>query len=250
MKISPKSCYFNKKANVAICFLLVVFTVFQCRGMQIPSERLKSTENTMIYSLEPGSFYLKFRIPHNKQTFPFAKDRFMKISASLLLQKEGLTDKTIRVLGERDVTESIFPAVSRGKVLYIITMRPDQVSPFTRIYRSSFYIFWDGDSLNFVFVEVEQNLDFQNQFVPRDWNNPGMFEIKPLEAVALLEQGEFIHHKINNQVYGNWLKIPREMPVEEDSLEERLNRLKILYEKGLIDEKSYRKKIEELLKNL
>ena len=240
-------------ADFIIRLLLLSLFYFQCQGFSPSSpERILIRDNTAIYSVAAKQFFQKNKLEFFNQDFPLTKQTFSKIVSSLIVEKQALTDRKIRILSDTDVIEEVFTALQKNKILYIITMRPDPLSPYTRIYRNSFYCFSDGNSLNFVFGEIEQNIDFQNQYSSRDWNYLQLFAIQPLKATVVLEKEFYILNEIDNKVYNNWLKVPyvKTNSQTDDSLAEKLNKLKILYEKGLIDEKSYRKKVEQLLEDL
>ncbi|MCC5815030.1 MAG: SHOCT domain-containing protein [Leptospira sp.] len=160
--------------------------------------------------------------------------------------------------------------------LFFVWKVDDSLDPYTRIQRTSFYLFCEKDSLSIIIGEWKRDIVFQNQYTWSEWITASRFTYDNPEKQRLFIIDSFQDRVQFNaerkagetKVYQDWVNIYREKvpadkqvpkltgdskPTSEESkskLSERLQTLEDLKKKGLIDEREYKEKRKELLDSL
>jgi hypothetical protein len=160
--------------------------------------------------------------------------------------------------------------------LFFVWKEDDSLSPYTRIQRTSFYLFCEKDSLSIIIGEWKRDIVFQNQYTWSEWitashfvyENPEKQRLFIIESFQDRVQFNAERNAGETKVYQDWVNVYREKvpidkqvpiitgeskPTSEKSnskLSERLQTLEDLKKKGLIDEREYKEKRKELLDSL
>ncbi|XDD50209.1 SHOCT domain-containing protein [Leptospira sp. WS92.C1] len=149
-----------------------------------------------------------------------------------------------------------------------ILKKEDSINPGRRIRRSVFLLYSTADSFHFVFLELNQFIDFQTPYSFQDWANYSLSEsnIRPSLEVFIPDSaiGTISYFKAENSnesvkyhIFTKFNPVKDSNFTKEETrnspfkdTEKRLLELKSLYDKKLISEEEYKKKREEILKSL
>lgn len=183
------------------------------------------------------------------------------------------------------VVKDIVSPANEGKTFFLIVKEEDPLSPYSRIFRTTFYMNRDGNSLQMVFGEVNNNINFGTQFSFQDWSNPSFFSITCQREKNIAFNGKFeksfefkkdslcvdnnkfpqksIESRVDTENNYRWilvsleavLRISKEIVTKPDNgksvdREKRLGELLRLYKKGLISKDDYELKKAEILGEL
>lgn len=151
-----------------------------------------------------------------------------------------------------------------------ILKKEDYINPGRRIRRTVFLLYPTIDSIHFIFLELNQFIDFQTIYTFQDWSNYSLSEsnIKPYlevfipdSAIGMLSYYKDLtgESKKFHIVYKTLVSISEQDKIKEQieevgasskEIEKRLIELKRLFDKKLISEEEFRKKREEILRSL
>lgn len=183
-------------------------------------------------------------------------------------------------------SEKIYSAITNTEgypeFLFFVWKEDDSLNPYTRIRRTSFYLFCEKDRLSIIFGEWKRDIIFQNHYNFADWITAPRFKVKESskQRFYLLENSQdrlqFNSERINNRpvTFYDWIlmyKLGTRLPsIEspknesgqnpdrtttqpENSLNRLGERLKVLEDlkgKGLISEEEFKSKRKEILDSL
>lgn len=183
------------------------------------------------------------------------------------------------------VVKDIANTANEGKTFFLVVKEEDPLSPYSRIFRTTFYMNRDGNSLQMVFGEINNNINFGTQFNFQDWSNPSFFSITCQKEKNIAFNGKFeksfefkkdslcvdnnqlpqknLDSKVDAQNNYRWilvsleaaLRISKEIVTKPENgksvdREKRLGELLRLYKKGLISKDDYELKKAEILGEL
>lgn len=151
-----------------------------------------------------------------------------------------------------------------------ILKKEDYINPGRRIRRTVFLLYPTIDSIHFIFLELNQFIDFQTIYTFQDWSNYSLSEsnIKsyleifiPDSAIGTLSYYKDVtgESKKFHVVYKTIVSTSEQDKIKEQNketgtdsreAEKRLMELKRLLDKKLISEEEFKKKREEILKSL
>lgn len=162
---------------------------------------------------------------------------------------------------------------AEGYLYFFIWKEDDDLNPFTRIRRTTFYFFCSLDEqnnkkLNAVFGEWKKDIAFQNQFTFSEWIATPRFTIRPsnrerffiLEGAATKMGFQNILFNQERITYPDWIVyypnglpsggVFTSIPLNQSSIEERLKTLEELRKKKLITEEEYKEARQRILNSL
>ncbi|MBK8396996.1 MAG: hypothetical protein IPL26_17415 [Leptospiraceae bacterium] len=280
--------FFLKSKLFFILILLLNCISFE-RG--IKSNLFYSSVNIAVYKLDSSPIPLSNSNTINKILLDekLIKNIFFSIrkEKSILpsLVKDNLWDSEIieeLTIVVMDMTKS----ENLHKTFFVVIKTEDSLSPFSRIFRNTFYFNRDGNILQFVFGEINNNINFGTQYSFQDWSNPSFFSIrckneKEVTFSGKLEKSfEFkedsncadnskisqksSNSKLDNLINYRWVLVNLEnafgllnatpsisIPKEGSrDREKRLGELLRLFKKGLISRDDYELKKAEILGEL
>lgn len=76
------------------------------------------------------------------------------------------------------VLKQILSPANKDKTFFLIVKEEDKLSPYSRIFRSTFYMNRNENTIQIIFEEVNNNINFGNQFTFTDWANPSFFAVE------------------------------------------------------------------------
>ncbi len=275
--------------KLTIRFLKVVFLLsLNCISFErgLKSQLYFSTANIAVYKLDVSP--IKFS-ELAKQQIKLENNLLKSILFTIRKERTFLRVADKESLWSLETIEELLPILNdlispanKNKTFFLIVKEEDKLSPYSRIFRTNFYFTRDGNTLQFIFGEVNNNINFGTQFAFSDWANPSFFKIvckkeKPLTFSGKLESA--FHFKkdsscadkkdlplktsdpnpenLNNN---HWVQVDLEKVLEANkvkslnlekenskSRELRLKELFDLYKKGLINKDDYEIKKAEIL---
>ena len=251
------------RANMNLFFskfflLLFLFSLDSCL-LQKPLHTFKNGNDFTIFSISQSEFHEKTKYPIKNPDLLLHTDKehIFQILKNLVIGHKTLGREEKRILFSEksalELSEDLYTIMNKKEIAMVALKFDDSISPATRINRVTFYCLIDENNVNLVFLEIFQNIDFLSPYNRRDWTNLELFPIQSVAEEVLLQSGTYLHKEINDTVFKNWIIIPnvnQKISNKDKNHEVQLERLKQLYEKKLIDEKSYRKKVEEILNAL
>jgi hypothetical protein len=176
----------------------------------------------------------------------------------------------------KKILTAIKNAERSPEFLFFVWKEDDSLDPFTRIQRTSFYLFCEKDHLSIIIGDWKRDIVFQNQYTWSEWITASRFIYEKPDKQRLFiidsfqDRIQFNAERISEDtiVYHDWVNLYREkvpankqIPKEtkntksdpdlsKNKLSDRLETLEDLKKKGLINEDEYRKKRKELLDSL
>ncbi|MBE7411503.1 MAG: SHOCT domain-containing protein [Leptospiraceae bacterium] len=187
---------------------------------------------------------------------------------NIALIQENISEKLTEILW-RKIQEKDF-----SKIYQVIIRKDDKLAPETRIFRTKFFFYADGNGINLIFIEANQNINFGNQYNFVDWANPLPLDMKSSltlnSIISVFEKPDLSYQfqDRNGKPCGN-KTIDKEntlackkivfFPSQESTIakkddvsniEKRLSELKKLYDKKLINKSEYESKKKEILDKL
>ncbi|EMY77390.1 membrane protein, PF09851 family [Leptospira weilii serovar Ranarum str. ICFT] len=263
--------------NRVIVLFFIIFSSSCFAGIR--KELNYSSDSIAFYSFESGPDLPSWLDQNASYLKNREKNNFKNLIADVLFQMGNkndslVNDSALRIFPKelsqeiaQRASEKFQNSPSQPYQLWILK-KEDMINPGRRIRRTVFLIYPTADSIHFIFLELNQFIDFQTPYTFQDWSNYSLSESKqkqPLEvfipdsAMGILsyfkdEKGEskkfHIVYKTDLSDSGN-IKI-KNQPKETNSkdAEKRLMELKSLLDKKLISEEEYKKKRAEILKSL
>jgi hypothetical protein len=267
----------------------IVFFLFSCiswqRGLQ--SQLYFSSPNVAVYKLDTspkeislntsGDMVLVDEKILKSILFTIRKDRsFLRVNDKETLWSLETIEELLPIL------KDILSPANKNKTFFIVVKEEDKLSPYSRIFRTTFYLNRNENILQIIFEEIDTNINFGTQFTFSDWANPSFFKVvckkeKPLSFYGKLETAfqfkkdsscedkiilpsKSVDTKIENQINYHWIlvylekaiEVNKGMPIEigkerSKGREKRLKELQDLYKKGLINKDDYEIKKAEVL---
>lgn len=274
----------RKETCVFILLVLLLKCISLERGLQ--SKLRFSSANIAVYELNKSLFDIQ---EGYKEKVILQESLVKKILLTFRKERSFLRFTDKELLWTLDTIEELTPVIAdivtevhKNKTYFVILKEEDKTAPYSRIYRTSFYIHRSEDLLQIVFGEVYNNINFVSQYSFSDWANPIFFKITCKRDRLVVFGGElesayrFNYDKSCNKddqmVSQNkkenltsienysWILIDLKKVLEAntdkpkmvtpENNEERLRELLKLYKKGLINKKDYESKKNEILKEL
>lgn len=276
-------------------FYFLILILNSCISFErgIHSKLYFSSANIAVYKLEESPFGIsnlttspKIQIEEKLIQSIFSTIRKEK-SITTVIGKEALWEFET-VLEITPVIRDILKEENKGKTFFFVVKEEDNLSPYSRIFRTTFYLNRDGNILQMVFGEVNNNINFGTQFSFQDWANPNFFKLVCDKKKVILLEGNLassfqfkkdsscgdnnvlskqdLDSKLESLTNYKWILVDLEKAEilskeknsqgeKEDnktrkSREMRLKELKDLYKKGLINEDDYEMKKAEVLGEL
>lgn len=267
----------------------IVFFLFSCiswqRGLQ--SQLYFSSPNIAVYKLDTSPKEISLNTSGNallvdEKTlksilFTIRKDRsFLRVNDKETLWSLETIEELLPIL------KDILSPANKNKTFFIVVKEEDKLSPYSRIFRTTFYLNRNESTLQIIFEEIDTNINFGTQFTFSDWANPSFFKVvckkeKPLSFSGKLETAfqfkkdsscedkiiipsKSVDKKMENQINYHWILVNLEKAVEANKgipieigkerpkgREKRLKELQDLYKKGLINKDDYEIKKAEVL---
>lgn len=273
-------------------FIVTSPILFSCAGLETKKAKLILQEKDLVsFEIKPESVPLIFsRLESppqltacNKVTSGELEYLFRSLrdeNPSLFARK----DKSIFPTGNnlqiynRKILNSIASSESKTPVLFFIWKEDDSLDPYTRIQRTTFYLFCEKNSMSLIFGEWKRDMVFQNQYTWSDWISASRFtyELTDKQRLFILDGFQdrvqfFAERKGNDTiVYHDWVKLyddqvpqanqipqgllssdeKKENNKSNNSLSDRLQTLEELKNKGLINDQEYQEKRKQLLDSL
>jgi hypothetical protein len=178
-----------------------------------------------------------------------------------------LSDSIYQIFNESD-------SLPFTPLYFIVIKENDDLAPFTRILRSSLYIFCNENTLTLFFGEIRDSISFQAPYTFNDWISAPMFQIQPNVKSRISYSnlkgynGKLLTKRFDNkEMYLDgiqWKKLEKSnqtnekdnqnksisKPNKADELEDRLETLNKLKQKGLISQDEYLEKRKKILDEL
>lgn len=225
----------------------------------------------------------------NKQQIKIDSELLKSILFTIRKERSLLRNKDKEPLWSSDTVDELLPVLldlispaNKDKTFFIVVKEEDKLSPYSRIFRTNFYLAREENMLNLIFGEVDNNINFGAQFSFTDWANPSFFKIeckkeKPLSFLGKLEKSflfkydsscadkkslpfKDIEVNIEKPTNNYWVQVDFEKAIEATlekplrtekgnvkTREKRLKELFDLYKKGLINKDDYEIKKAEIL---
>lgn len=171
---------------------------------------------------------------------------------------------------------------------FFVRKEDDSLAPFTRIRRTSFYLFCEKNRISVIFGEIQKDITFQNQYTFSEWISAERFLIRPSDKPRIkIAERATSQVDYNNEfgstggiVFYDWLNyynLPVSKSFSSDNpthpldkssdrpedkntvnvpehkqtdIEDRLRILEDLKKKGLVTEPEYNRKRKEILDSL
>jgi len=273
------------------CFLILNSCISFERG--IHSKLYFSSANIAVYKLEESPIFISSldTSPRIQVEEKLIQSIFFTIrkekSVMTVRGKESLW-APVTVLEIAPVIKDILNELNKGKTFFLVVKEEDNLSPYSRIIRTTFYLNRDGNILQMIFGEVDNNINFGTQFSFQDWANPNFFKLVCDKKKVILFEGNLassfqfkkdsscadnnalskqdLDSKLESLTNYKWILVDLEkagiLSKEKNSQGEkgdsktrksremRLKELKDLYQKGLINEDDYEMKKAEVLGEL
>lgn len=252
----------------------------------IHSKLYFSSANLAVYKLEESPILISNLATSNKIQI---EDKLIH-SIFYTIRKDGketLWDlETVQELVP--VIKDILSEANKGKTFFMVVKEEDNLSPYSRIFRTTLYLNRDGNVLQMVFGEVNNNINFGMQFSFQDWASPNFFKIVCDKKKVILFEGSLasifqykkdsscgdnntlpeknLESRLASLTNYKWVLVDlekvaarhKETDLDNEkgggktrkSREMRLKELKDLYKKGLIDKDDYEMKKAEVLGEL
>ncbi|EMO31952.1 hypothetical protein LEP1GSC175_3029 [Leptospira santarosai str. HAI821] len=261
--------------NLILFFSVFLFSCF----VGIRKELNYSSDTIAFYSFENGSELPSWLDRSTSYLQNKEKNNFKNLIADALYQMGNRNDSlvnnsVIRIFSKelsREIAERSSEKFERSPYhtyqLWILK-KEDAINPGRRIRRTVFLLYPKFDSVHFIFLELNQFIDFQTIYTFQDWSNYSLSEsdIKPSLEVYIPDSavGALSYYKdVTGEpkkfhiVYKTDLSTLENMGMEKPQkeknskdIEKRLIELKNLFDKKLISEEEFKRKREEILKSL
>jgi hypothetical protein len=252
--------------------VIVLLFFLQCASGFYKKERIYLSDNTAVYLIDEDAY------PDDKELKKYIKpvknfpdDAIKKISlvlTNLEVEKEGLFSKDIYPLVYpqqmeqlQDILKDILPNVPPKKRILIVQKFDPFRTVLSKDKRSTMLLWYDEDGYNIVFGEIHEDLLPDSFSSETNWldifpvslkqNNPKQKILKK-DFITFKQMGDFTHYNwiIFSDVNLEQVKLPVQKNQNKDTIEERLKKLKELYDKNLITKEDYEKRKKEILQEL
>lgn len=261
---------------VLLSSLILNFLVF-CSSGFYKKENIFTSERLAIYFLDEEDYpeeEIKKYLPKLKKFPENAYDDIKFLFQSLYVEKESIYSKdTYPVFFKNQAEEILFvlkdiiPKTSSKKRILIVHKFDPFKTVLSKYKRITFLLWYDENGYNIVFGEIQEDLIPDNYSSDVNWldiypvslkkSNPKQ-RILPNNLFEFKKIGDFTHHTwiiSKPEQIANYKELNAPPTVEEKhsnkrSIEERLKKLKELYESNLITESEYESKKKEILKDL
>ena len=278
----------NRFMKINLLFPILLFSI-SCisleRGLQ--SQLYYSSQNVAVYKLDKSP--KEISLPTSGVVIQVDEKLLESILYTIRKERFFLRVNDKENLWSLETIEEMLPVLkqilspaNKDKTFFLIVKEEDKLSPYSRIFRSTFYMNRNENTIQIIFEEVNNNINFGNQFTFTDWANPSFFAVeckkeKPLTFAGKLESAfQFkkdptcedknnLPSKANNtkpetQNNHHWIQVnlekaiaaskgkPQETEKETTKIrEKRLKEIQNLYKKGLINKEDYEIKKAEVL---
>lgn len=280
--------------SLSVFLVLGIFlagSALGCKSKKIKKSKLLIQEENLvsfqIYPREVDRIFKPTRITIAPDSCRgFTGEDFRLLFSSLRDQNPSLfgsKDRPVFPIGSELVTfveeiqRSIATVEGYPEFLFFIWKEDDPMNPFTRIRRTTFYLFCEKDRMSLVFGEWKKDIAFQKQYTFSEWITAPRFQVQQTGKKRFFlvdnvdERIQFNVERVENQsvIYHDWIllyktgaKLPSYLtnpnPANKknnsgtklDSLGERFKTLEELKRNGLINEEEYNQKRKELLDSL
>lgn len=274
-----------------LCFIF--FMLSSCISFEkgIQSKLYFSSSNIAVYKLEEN-FLSHANVPSVNKV-PIDEKLIQKIFFSIRKEKSILQVSGKETLWELETVDELAPVIkdilseaNRDKTFFLVVKEEDNLSPYSRLFRTTLYMNREANVLQLIFGEVNNNINFGMQFSFQDWANPNFFKLgcekkkvvqfdgrlapsfqykKDSTCAANLDLSkETLESRLEILTNYKWVLVDLEkaniLSKEKDSenqtgksrksREIRLKELQDLYKKGLITKDDYEMKKAEILGEL
>ena len=244
-------------------YLALFFVLLQLECISTIAKNTREIDRGQFYSVSaiPEEFFLS----HNKlsgivfsaqKTKTPESQELAAMLSRIHYEKFSISGKRISRVFNSESIEEVSAKLSfylkNNPVIFVNMVYNDTLSHFTRLNRITFYLFQDQNGTNFVFGDIQQNINFEKHYSYIDWQTTP-FRILPVANTSIMEPQGGKLKKLSEKKF-NWIIFDKlsDNPEkrEVDNIEKRLRELKQLFEKNLIDKKTYELKMQEILKDL
>lgn len=161
-----------------------------------------------------------------------------------------------------------------SSLYFIVIKENDDLAPYTRILRTSFYFYCDQESIISYYGEIRDSMSYQAPYTFNDWVNAPLFQIVPNEKsrITFIERNGYKANLLTKTLNGKnlyldgiqWKKTSQlsnsfdkknetnsnSNSDKKSEIEERLETLNNLKRKGLISEQEYIEKRKKIIDEL
>ncbi len=250
----------------------IPFLILHCSSGFYKKENIYLSENLAIYLLNEKDYPEDESKLYTSPVLKFPKDSEKNLFAllkSLKVEKEGIFSKdTFHVFYPNQLEEiflvlkDILPKTKEGQRIFIVHKYDPYKTVLSKFKRSTFMVWYDKNGYNVIFGEIAEDLISDPYSNDINWldlypisfkkSNPKQ-RILANEFIEYKKVGDFTHYTwiISNPDQIEALKNKQLLDItQKSSLEERLKKLKELYENKLITESEYETKKKQILKDL
>lgn len=247
-----------------------------CSSGFYKKENIYISERLAIYLLDEEDYpeeEIKKYLPKLKKFPDNAYEDIKFLFQSLYVEKELIYSKDAYPVFYKNqaeeilfVLKDILPKTPPNKRILIVHKFDPFKTVLSKYKRITFLLWYDEKGYNIVFGEIQEDLIPDNYSSDVNWldiypvslkkSNPKQ-RILPNNIFEFKKIGDFTHHtwiiSTKEQIANNKFNIPstsEENYSNKKSIEERLKKLKELYESKLITESEYETKKKEILKEL
>jgi hypothetical protein len=280
LKIYLKVLLFFLKVEIILFLGCISFE----RGLE--SQLYFSSVNVAVYKMDNSPFQFS---KSKKQQIKIEAGLLKNIISTIRKERSLLRIANKEPLWSSDTVDELLPILldlispaNKDKTFFVVVKEEDKLSPYSRIFRTNFYLAREENVLNLIFGEIDNNINFGAQFSFTDWANPSFFKIeckkdKTISFFGKLEKSFRFKsdsscadnknlpakdNKVNIEKPANshWVQVDFEKAIEatlekpltpekgtSKTREKRLKELFDLYKKGLINKDDYEIKKAEIL---
>ncbi|NCN11427.1 MAG: hypothetical protein GW938_16440 [Leptospira sp.] len=281
-------CLSSEKRDLNLIVQDDNFAIFQLNEVEAHAleDTISEFQNTEINSLDSNSNELATNSISETDSLWDSSLIQSAIQSTLVVQSSLLSNTPSKIFSKEESYSNLSNEIALrikltqnsnlSKIYFIVVKENDDLAPFTRILRTSFYIFRKEDTIHLYFGEIRESISFLSPYTFSDWISAPKFTIsKKNKSRITFKDNKKLNAELLNTTDKNqkefYLDAIKWSPKRNDSSlsnnrkknsssdnssnssndpESRLRLLEDLKKKGLISIEEYQSKRKEMIDGL